>query len=552
LLGELREVAFTRYPAALNTPADKSSPGDDEVTILRNAIRARMVYAYEAAGRLDRRVDDDTFVHALARLRAPESAQMAEWYEPGAGRSSPVRFLQAARRSTAGVYIGFVQALEERVASFIAEPSEQSIGRVAEVLSRWKGAEGRGQYELGVAPSYLGRSFFSVPGYGNHSMLRDVVEPAIAWAARHFEELPFNAMHDVARLCRHSSECLAALSLFDVAEFYAGSVSGVSVATDQEVKRTSLVSRAFSKLQELLPSTHFPEPYLDRYAVADRKSLSSASALDLSRFFRRHPDAPVRKALPELRRLATWSETYAKKYGLQCSFAEHSQAVWTAEFDSADGSVIPRELEREFLALQEEYRVQQGSRASGFVEPETVEWLHEQVYSHDGILLSISTGKLSVPITTRAPYGLCVLTLSQENPSKLMKELQQLAKTFLAQLPQEVLDGGVVRTPAVLAELVVAGRDGKGLLSSFGELPYQVLNDQALFNIVSRFPYHPRVDVLAICLEGSVAMKAHERFGWIKTGEKYVDERGTRFDVIYRSIRPAAILLGYRDLSSPE
>jgi hypothetical protein len=133
-----------------------------------------------------------------------------------------------------------------------------------------------------------------------------------------------------------------------------------------------------------------------------------------------------------------------------------------------------------------------------------------------------------------------------------MRELQHLAKDFLAQLPEEEIDGSIVNTPAVLAELVVAGRDGKGLLSSFGELPYHVLNDQSLFNIVSRFPYHPRVDVLAICLEGSVAMKAHERFGWIKTGAKYIDERGSRFDVIHRSVRPAAILLGYRDLSSPE
>ncbi len=552
LLGELREVACTRYSFELDSPSRKLLPGDDEVCILRNSIRARMVYAGEAASRLERREDGDALQHAVKRLRSPVSTQMAEWYEPGAGRSSPVRFLQAARRSIAGVHIGFVQVLDERVNRFIAEPSKLSLLAVSEVLSCWKGAEGRGQYESGVAPNYLARGFFSVPGSGKHSIFRDVVAPAISWAANNFEELPKNAMRDVSRLCQHTLECLTALSVFDTAEFYSGSINRADVKMEQEAERMSLVARGLSKIKALFPSTRSPEPYLHRYAVADWKSLSTSTARDISKFFRRHPDATLNEGLPELRRLTSWSQTYARMYIDRCSFAEQSHAVWAAEFDFADGSIIPHELEESFVALQEQYRVQQGSRASGFIEPETVEWLHEQVYSHDGVLLSVSTGEMSVPLTTRAPYGLCVLTFSQKNPSNLMRELQHLAKDFLAQLPEEEIDGSIVNTPAVLAELVVAGRDGKGLLSSFGELPYQVLNDQSLFNIVSRFPYHPRVDVLAICLEGSVAMKAHERFGWIKTGAKYIDERGSRFDVIHRSVRPAAILLGYRDLSSPE
>jgi|GEM_PF-5807602 len=538
LLGEFREVARAHYPTHMS-----SEPSDDEVTLLRNAIRARAVYAYEVRLSLGRGSSESAFENAIMRLRNPISAEMRDWYQPGAGRSSPIRFIQAARRSFAGIHIGIVQALHEQVLEMGERPTAQALQSFSEVLTSWGAAEGQVPSGSGAAPSSMTRNVFSVPGSGSHAMLREVVAPAIAWATRHYDSLSLRARNDVVRLCRAATESLAALTLHELSEFYSGSIGELL----ESPRRGDHRSDRGSRIKEFLGLNRPPpEPFLARYDWVD---LRETTALDIARLFKQR-DVKLPGGQRALAKLAAWGEKWSRRYNAHVNFANDAQVVLVSEFDNADGSVVPRELEHQFVALQERHRVHRGAQESGFVEPESIEWLRQRLKEHDGILLSVSSARMRVPITTPEPYGICVLTFSQRNPSDLMQSLLGLSSTFLSELPREVMDGASIETPVVLAELVVAGLGARDLRATFGEMPYQVLDDQAMFNVVSRFPYHPRVDILAICREGSVAMKAHARFGWVKTGAIYEDQNGTRFDIIYRSIRPAAILLGYRDLSS--
>jgi hypothetical protein len=546
LLGEFREIARAHYRSG-STVKLSESPETDEVALLRNALRARAVYARQAAERLDDKDEPERFQTAITRLRTPISTTMSEWYQPGAGRSVPVRFIQAARRSVAGVHLAHIEALQERVEALEHKHDPQELRAVAELLTRWKTAEGRGQYEARVAPSFLTKNVFSVPGFGNHSFFRDVVTPAVSWAALHGDTLSIQTYGDVERLCRATVSCLTALTLLELSEFYSGSVR-IGVKS----QRPDVGIRGWKeKLKEWARRSSTPEPYVDRFETCDHRSLWGKTAVDVSRFLRHHPNIPLAKGERAVRTLADWGDRCAKRYGGHCEYVKAAVAILATEFDPADGCALSAQVQKHFVALQERYRVEQGARESGFVEPESVEWLQDQLSQHDGILLSVSQASLGVPISAKDPYGLCVLTFSQRNPSSLMHKILEVSAGFIERLPQETIDGAKVNPPRVLAELVVATSEGRELISAFGEAPYQVLNDQALFNVVSRFPYQPRVDLFAICREGSVAMKAHSRFGWIKTGSVYQDERGTRFDVIYRAIHPAAILLGYRDLSHP-
>ena len=67
--------------------------------------------------------------------------------------------------------------------------------------------------------------------------------------------------------------------------------------------------------------------------------------------------------------------------------------------------------------------------------------------------------------------------------------------------------------PHVLRELGISTDEARFYRRENGEHAYQVLWEQAVFNLVARFPTAERIEWFATCLEGTDAMKAHARFG---------------------------------------
>jgi hypothetical protein len=104
--------------------------------------------------------------------------------------------------------------------------------------------------------------------------------------------------------------------------------------------------------------------------------------------------------------------------------------------------------------------------------------------------------------------------------------------------------------PHVLRELGISTDEARFYRRENGEHAYQVLWEQAVFNLVARFPTAKRIECSATYIEGTDAMKAHARLGWKKTGAVYQDQCGNTANIIHTTVHAAVIVLGYRDITS--
>jgi hypothetical protein len=217
------------------------------------------------------------------------------------------------------------------------------------------------------------------------------------------------------------------------------------------------------------------------------------------------------------------------------------------EYDAQQGAKhIPKEFLDEIAAIQEKVRTPAASRRSGIVIPESTDWFASRLLDHDAIIFSLqeerfpSTGH---PHASKKILGIGVASCSQQNPPALLQELKSTCSQFLEGLPQNTTLLG--NTPLVLADLVIATQDGKRLLREYGISPYELLDEQFVFNVASKFPGKAFVDCLSICRVQSVALSAHERFGWKDTNEIYTSPEGVSFHILHRRIYPALLILGF-------
>jgi hypothetical protein len=516
-----------------------------------------------------------TSIETTTKQPDADSTPSIERITPCAGdgalmlRSAPIHFVAASRRAFLGVKLAAAHGLKDKIDGFKHEPSISNLLAVRDTMRAWRAGEGvvalinqesqRPEQQTGTTEA-LGRHVHSAPGASRQSVLRDVASGVVEWASKRYRTMPegtrAETLAHVSELLSGLSRALQSLTAREMLE----TLSVMSFPKETQLTGTNCKWDVkspfpFSRWLETTAlgrvfGTHEGDPFDDCTGISnlpDRKIgkiLSLLKTSPLSQGTLSHV-APTSGELAGLRTLTRWINALADRFEKNLPVLPSKEAMWVSEFDGGDGVTLPRDIERHFEEMQREHIVSQGSKESGFVEPESTTWLRSAIDKHDGFLLTINEGDPRTPLNDSEPEALLVVTCDQKDPSPIMLDLRVAAQPFLSRLPQ-------TRTgtaPTVLAELAVVTSEGSALRREYGEAPLETLVRQAEFNIISRFAEHERIDCLAICRKGSVALKAHKRHGYAETGATYTDNNGTVFDIIYKAVYPADVILGYRDLN---
>ena len=554
VLGELREVAVgTRLNSCERTPPTLSPDA-----LIR--LRTYVGYLHEQAAECARAVPTSgaspaaglRLTNAVRRLHSEGREEIEASYSRTDVCSVPVKLVAASRRSLCGTRLGMVNALSELAKNYEEAPSKANLKRIVDMLHSWKVGElpseivsgGKGQETLNKHP-------FSIAGTSEQSFFRDTVLPLLSWCAEQFDELP-TEMHTLhlANLIRGTVAVLDALTVRDMA------TTLDAIRYDRDTWASNPTAKwqipmvfpgaqiARVLLGRPLLSRGESSPLIDRYY--EPPGLLGQTIHTISQHFQAAPSRVTSKELRFIAEAGSWARRCAKRYQKQIPPLPSTEALWITEYDGGAGTTLPHSIQDEFEQMQHEVRIPRGSRRSGLIVPENAEWLREHIYEHDGFLITTNEGNVLESEQRQKPSALFLATCSQSGPSPLMQEISRKASAYIEALPR----AAVGKNPQVLCELAISTDEARFYRRAFGEHAYQVLWEQAVFNLVARFPTAERIECFATCLEGTDAMKAHARFGWKETGAVYQDQFGNTANIIHTTIYPAAIILGYRDITS--
>lgn len=488
---------------------------------------------------------------------------------PSVGRSAPVHLVAAARRSLLGIKLAAAHGLKETIEAFNQESTISNLRAVEGALSSWRAGEGfseqagssrRNIRQDDRSPEALGRNLFSVPGASHQSVLREVAAISVDWAILRCQSLreqeQMKTLNEVGQLLAGLLRSLHALTAREMLE----TLSVMSFPKDIDegpggnkwrVKKVFpgarwLETGALGRILGVSEASPFDQ-YSGMASLPRRKIQGIVSKLTLADSIapQQSSSSLSTQELSGLRTLTRWMNAAATRFESRIPEVPSHEAIWISEYDGGDGVTLPKGIERNFEEMQREHIVGANSRESGFVVPETAAWLRAAIDRHDGFLLTINEGDPQKPLDRSEPEALLVITCNQADPSPILPKLRTCAREFLDKLPA-TRSGS---TPVVLGELAVMTTEGSRLVRDYGEVPLEMLIRQAEFNIISRFAECERVDCLAICKEGNPALKAYKRYGYMETRATYTDEHGTVFNIIYKPLFPADVILGYRDIN---
>jgi hypothetical protein len=481
-----------------------------------------------------RLIDPRPMVSTLSRVLGGDVRS-----HPDNQRSAPTDVALASRRSLCGNKLGALAALESRVAIFTLNPSQETLRPVVEILESWRqgenpSAEGPQQRSL----EQLERSPLTIPRTSKQAIFRDAILPALQWGLDNLDGLTVASKRDIVLLLRTSVEALRALTVREIAEefdvlLYPRHVEPLSGYCTSALLRKVV---SFGTLGGAVGAVLTRERDLLAARLDNEKAVKEVVAN-----FRRAGAEKNLAVQKDLASLVRWVAGQAQLYIQEVPQLPAEDALWVSEYDGGQKACLPRELQQRFVEMQKQVQVAAASKQGGFVFPETEEWLQDHVTKHDGFVIAVTAGNPKLRLCSQKPDTIFVGTCSQSSPSPLMEKIAKKAARFIASLPPSS-DGQP--NPCVVAELAVSNQQAVMAVRSFGEHPTGAAFKQFVFNVVSRFPAAERVDCFATCREGSAAMNAHERMGWRKTGCMYVDEHGTRFDIIHVALQPVEILCG--------
>lgn len=539
----------------------------DTLAALESILSNHRVEARAANLALRAEKDSDTDQDSSTSIPASGDVTLSLTSSESSPRSAPIHFVAAGRRAFLGVKLAAAHGLKDRIDTFSNEMTLSKLLAVRDAMRTWRAGEGvvvpaieKPQEQASGTTEALGKNVFSISGASRQSVLRDVASGAVEWACRRYTSLQEEKRPEmlalVSELLSGLSRALQALTAREMLETLSVmSFPKEAQLTDGDSKWDVKTPFPFSRWLETKPlgrvlGTHEGDPFDQSTTIAtlsDRKIQKVLSLLKTSSFLR--CDLPffslTNAELVGLKSLSRWINALADRFEKGIPQLPSQRAMWVSEYDGGDGVTLPQETAKHFEEMQREHLVAQSSKESGFVEPETSAWLRAAIYNHDGFLLTINEGDPKKPLDKSEPEALLIVTCSQITPSPIMAELKLAAQSFLSRLPQTRTGAA----PMVLAELAVVTTEGSALRREYGEVPLEVLVRQAEFNIISRFAEHERVDCLAICRKGSVALKAHKRYGYTETGATYTDHYGTAFEIIFKAVYPADVILGYRDIT---
>ena len=444
-------------------------------------------------------------------------------------RSVPHKFTAAARRSLCGTQLGFIQSLESAYAQFERAPGSDTLDAIASVIHSWDlGKRPHGGLISGTNTEPLTWELQRDAVRSPSLTMEGILAPIIEWSSTHYEHLPET-------------------SIGHLKTFISGAVSSMRNAAVMEMLRTpDTVTFQRGDTHATLESPHSSQksgqPVGEGLLLRKRLGafgLFGPTLRDVTQHFDCKANGATKQELDYLAQAARWATNLSQE-NVPPPLPTPTTAVWISEFDGGQGTTIPKEIGEHFIELQQKLVVSQNSTESGFVYPESEDWLRQHVHQHDGFLLVMQEGSLQGALKDQTSRALFVATCDQESPSPLMKKIEQHAASYIASL-----DG---RCPRMVCELALSAPEATLFLRKYGEHAYGALDRQFRYNTISRFPTAERVDCFATCRTGSVAMNAHERMGWKKTGAIYVDEHGTHHDILHNAIYPAATLLGFQDI----
>jgi len=488
-------------------------------------------------------------------------------------RTAPVHFVTASRRALLGVKIAAAHGLSDSISAFRASSTVDTLQEVSRALSLWRTGEGLPLYSMESVADVGGReevdnptgrlfvrNLFSAPGASHQSILRDTAAVAVRWTISRYQVLSdsdkLKAFAELNTLLSSVFEALHALTAREMIETLAV-VSFPKEDDDQKLCNKWRVKRAFPGAKQLetgrvgyLLGVNEANPLDCRFGMKKPPHISVKVLSDTLRQAPRDRGSDnsakrrVQRELKHLEKLASWAERVESVLARNTPKIGQESAIWISEYDKGDGVTLPKQAEQYFEEIQREQQRPAESKESGLVNPESKEWLRRSIDAHDGFLLLLNEGDPRKPLLRAEPEALLVTTCSQTSKSPLLGELVAAAQNFLHALPSANVDTMSV----VLAELVVISKEGSGFVREYGEAPLEMLIRQMEFNIVNRFPDNERIEVLGMCRENSPAMKAYQRYGYCDTGAMYTDGHGTEFHIIHKSLFPADIVLGLRDL----
>ncbi len=538
ILGEAREIVgdpkiteLTRSAGAMSCEVRRDiSDGLNFLATITNQFSNSL----EEGLRL---MDPRPMLVSLKRVLGEDLGRSLEY-----GQSAPTDIAIASRRSLCGNKLGALAVLESRVEAFAKNPSKKTLSPVVEALKSWRRGENPNEEgPLVGSLEKLERSPLTVPHTSKQAMFRDALLPALQWGLENLDNLSSESRRDIVLLLRSCVVGLHALTVREMAETFDVLLYPRTSDLLGQFCKSTLVSRfvGVGRLGGLVGTLLSGERDSPAERLSNGKTLQEVIA-----GFRKAGSKSPTEERGDLSSLVQWAARRAQAHARAVPELPCEEALWLSEYDGGQGACLPTELQRRFVEMQRAVQVPAASTQGGFVFPETEEWLQDHVANHDGMVIVVTEGDPRKPFCDQEPDTILVGTCSQNKPSPLMKKIEEEAAGFIATLP---LSSEGTLNPRVVAELAVSNRQAALAVRSFGEHPFRAAFCQFVFNVSSRFPEAERVECFATCREGSLAMNAHERQGWRKTGCVYTDEHGTRFDIIHVAIHPVDILRGVGD-----
>lgn len=467
---------------------------------------------------------------------------MHAFYEAGDRRSTPADILKSARRSYWAHHLAHALQLQCASKEYAQESDKENLHALCEVLQNWQSSDTASPYTSGAKGNLrrlFSRNPYAIRARSEYGYIRDMLLPHLEWALKNYEMLSQEIQHNLRLSVQNASHIV----LSSLARGIWETPQAAFITDKTDIQRASssyreLIKRGWDILHELAP---LPVDPIALVAGSRKQSISELHRASCQQSTNSYEGG---KFL--FQAFAAWlGETKTRVLRAQGKSIQSTQAAMTVlEYEFFDDSRIDTErIFHRIEQMQEQRQVHAESEASGIVHVETAKALHALAKAHHGALFCLRESGLTESFEIQQIHDALFVTCSQKNPDPLLEELKTLSADYLNTLPQ--LEGSGLPHPYVLANLVISMTNSKQLMEAHGERPYEMLDEQFVFHLISTFPSAMFIDCFGICRKNNVALRAHRRFGWTKTGKTYTDEHGVEYEILHRRITPALRLLGF-------